>query len=71
MRPEKVVTFKLNENEQLIFDVMQTEKSMELNSLKAKANLSNKQWDLSIKNLTKNNLLKVSKVDEVLTVDLV
>jgi lysyl-tRNA synthetase class 2 len=71
MRPEKVVTFKLNENEQLIFDVMQTEKSMELNSLKTKANLSNKQWDLSIKNLTKNNLLKVSKVDEVLTVDLV
>jgi lysyl-tRNA synthetase, class II len=71
MRPEKVVSFKLNENEQLIFDVMQTEKTMELNSLKAKANLSNKQWDLSIKNLTKNNLLKVSKVDEVLTVDLV
>lgn len=71
MRPEKVVSFKLNENEQLIFDVMQAEKSMELNTLKAKANLSNKQWDLSIKNLTKNNLLKVSKVDEVLTVDLV
>lgn len=71
MRPEKVVSFKLNDNEQLIFDVMQAEKTMELNTLKAKANLSNKQWDLSIKNLTKNNLLKVSKVDEVLTVDLV
>lgn len=71
MRPEKVVSFKLNDNEQLIFDVMQAVKTMELNTLKAKANLSNKQWDLSIKNLTKNNLLKVSKVDEVLTVDLV
>ncbi len=71
MRPEKLITFKLNESEQAIFDIISKEKTMELNSLKEKVNFSNKQWDLSIKNLTKNNLVKVSKVDAILKVDLV
>lgn len=71
MRPEKVMKVVLNESEQAIFDVMQREKSMELLALKDQVNFSNKQWDTSIKNLTKNGLLKVSKIDEVLKVDLV
>lgn len=71
MRPEKTVKVVLSENEQLIFDIMQREKTMDLLQLKEQMNLSNKAWDTSIKTLTKNGLLKVSKVDEVLKVDLV
>jgi lysyl-tRNA synthetase class 2 len=71
MRPEKVVQVALNENEKLIFEIMQREKSMELNNLKTAVNLSNKAWDTSIKGLTKNGLLKVTKTDEALIVDLV
>ncbi len=71
MRPEKVVQVALNENEKLIFEIMQREKSMELNNLKTTVNLSNKAWDTSIKGLTKNGLLKVTKTDEALIVDLV
>lgn len=71
MRPEKTIQVALNENEKLIFEIMQREKSMELNSLKTSVNLSNKVWDTSIKGLTKNGLLKVTKTDETLMVDLV
>jgi lysyl-tRNA synthetase class 2 len=71
MRPEKTVKVVLSENEQLIYDIMQSEKTMDLNALKTQANLSNKQWDVSIKGLTKHGLLKVTKVDDNLTVDLV
>lgn len=71
MRPEKVVKVTLSENEQLIFDIMQREKTMELNALKTAVNLSNKAWDNGIKGLTKNGLLKVTKTEEALTVDLV
>lgn len=72
MRPEKKAPkVIMNENEKLIFDIMQREKTMDLNALKTAANLSNKQWDLSIKGLTKNGLLKVTKTDDTLLVDLV
>jgi lysyl-tRNA synthetase class 2 len=71
MRPEKVVKVVLNENEQLIFDIMQREKTMELLSLKESVNLSNKAWDTSIKGLTKHGLLKVTKSDETLNVDFI
>ncbi len=71
MRPEKTVKVVLSENEQLIYDIMQAEKTMDLNALKTQANLSNKQWDVSIKGLTKHGLLKVTKVEDSLTVDLV
>lgn len=71
MRPEKVMKVVLNENEQLIFDIMQREKTMELLSLKESVNLSNKAWDNSIKGLTKHGLLKVTKTDEILNVDFI
>lgn len=71
MRPEKTVKVALSDNEKLIFGIMQREKSMDLNALKTAANLSNKAWDTSIKGLTKNGLLKVTKTDEALTVDLI
>jgi lysyl-tRNA synthetase class 2 len=73
MRPE---TFgikgpELNESEQVIFDIIAKEKSMELNSLKERTGLSNKQWDKGIKALAKHGLTKVTKTDEALIVDLV
>jgi lysyl-tRNA synthetase class 2 len=71
MRPEKTIKVELNDNEKIIFEIMQREKSMELNALKTSVNLSNKAWDTSIKGLTKNGLLKVTKTDETLMVDLV
>jgi len=69
MRPEtKSVKIELNDAEKAIFDVMKAEKEIELPTLKAKFDMSNKAWDISIKTLTKNNLLKVSKVDDKLIV---
>jgi len=72
MRPEtKSVKVALNDNEKLIFNIVQREKSMDLSILKTEVNLSNKAWDTSIKNLTKQGILKVVKTDDLLMVDLV
>jgi lysyl-tRNA synthetase class 2 len=72
MRPEvHQQKVELSENEKMIFEIIQKEKSMDLNTLKMKAGLSNKQWDVSIKGLTKQNLVKVAKINEELIVDLV
>ena len=69
MRPEVMQTkVDLNENEQTIYDLLKKEQKMELLVLKEQANLSNKQWDVSIKNLTKLGLAKVSKEGELLFV---
>lgn len=71
MRPEvKAHKLELSDNEKMIFEIVQNTGSMELIDLKNKVNLSNKQWDVSIKALTKLGILKVTKVDETLTVDL-
>ena len=72
MRPEvKSQKVELSENEKMIFEMVQVQGSMDLGALKAKAGLSGKQWDVSIKALTKNGLLKVTKTEDQLTVDLV
>jgi lysyl-tRNA synthetase, class II len=72
MRPEtNAPKHELSENEKIIFDIMQKEKKMELNTLKNQVNLSGKQWDNSIKGLTKIGLLKVSKVESLLSIELV
>ena len=42
---------------------------MELGALKEQAGLSNKQWDKSIKGLTKAGVAKVTKNDDGLTVE--
>ena len=62
---------ELNENEQLIFDLLAKEQSMELNSLKDKTGLSNKQWDKGVKGLAKHGITKVTKADDILTIELV
>ncbi len=60
---------ELNENEQLIFDILSKENSMELSVLKDAAGLSNKQWDKAIKGLAKHGLTKVTKIDDNLVVE--
>jgi lysyl-tRNA synthetase class 2 len=62
---------ELNENEQLIFDILSKENSMELSVLKDTAGLSNKQWDKGIKGLAKYGLTKVTKTDDSLIVTIV
>lgn len=62
---------ELTDNEKLIFDILSKEKSMDLNSLKEQAGLSNKQWDKSMKGLAKHGLTKVTKTEDALIVDLV
>lgn len=72
MRPEvKSHKLELSENEKQIFELAQKEGKMQLNLLKDTIGLSNKQWDVSIKSLTKQSLLKVSKEDDVLYVSVV
>jgi lysyl-tRNA synthetase class 2 len=44
---------------------------MDLNVLKESSGLSNKQWDVSIKGLTKHGVAKVTKTDNELIVDLI
>lgn len=72
MKPEKFDEKKveLSENEQLIFDLLSKEGKMDLNALKEKAGLSNKQWDKGMKGLNKNGLTKVSKTDDGLFVEM-
>jgi lysyl-tRNA synthetase class 2 len=71
MRPESKSKVTLNDQEKEIFEVMKSHGEMPLSALRAKFDISNKVWDTSIKTLTKNNLLKVSKENELLLVRLV
>ncbi|SQG05267.1 Lysine--tRNA ligase [Elizabethkingia meningoseptica] len=73
MRPEKTEPkIELNEDEKAIIEIVGAqEEPMQLSEVKDKSQLSGKKWDKSIKNLTKNNLVKVEKVDEVLLIALV
>ena len=71
MKPENELKVDLNEDEKLIYDKVKELKKTDLPSLKESSGLSNKKWDKSIKLLTKNNLVKVSKDDQGLFVEIV
>ncbi|MBN4070986.1 lysine--tRNA ligase [Crocinitomix catalasitica] len=62
---------ELTGNEKLILDILSKEGSMDLNALKEEAGLSNKQWDKSIKGLSKHGLAKVTKTEDELMVEVV
>jgi lysyl-tRNA synthetase class 2 len=66
---QKIV--ELNDNEKLIFDILSKEKVMELGKLKTQSNLSNKAWDKSIKSLRKNEMIGISKTDDILMIEVV
>ena len=58
------------DSEKIIFETMKELKELQLFQLKEKFEMSNKVWDTSIKTLTKNNLIKVTKESEELWVRL-
>ena len=68
MKPEKK-QLDLNENEKIIFEILQNNKTMQLSNLKTQTELSNKGWDRAMKSLTKQGLVKVSKIDNELIVE--
>ena len=73
MRPEKKVTvIELGEDEKVILEILNSQsEAMDLSIVKEKSKLSGKKWDKSTKNLTKNNLIKVEKIDEKLMMILI
>jgi len=73
MRPEKKVpTVELGEDEKVILEILNSqEDALELNEVKTRSQLSGKKWDKASKTLTKNNLVKVEKIDEVLLMKLI
>jgi lysyl-tRNA synthetase class 2 len=61
----------LGEDEKVILEILNSqEEAMELNEVKNRSQLSGKKWDKASKTLTKNNLVKVEKIDEVLLMKL-
>ncbi|MCO4822179.1 MAG: lysine--tRNA ligase [Flavobacteriaceae bacterium] len=69
MRPEKKAV-EMSDNEKAIFEILKTQKSMNLNDLKVQSGLSNKGWDKGIKGLAKHGLTKITKTDDALIVEL-
>jgi len=69
MRPEKKQV-TLSDNEKAIFEILKTQKRMDLSELKSQSGLSNKGWDKGIKGLAKHGLTKVDKTEEGLFVEI-
>ena len=68
MRPERKKV-ELSDEAKTIFESLKKAQKLPLNHLKEQSGLSNKKWDKSIKELTKNNLAKVEKNDDGLFVE--
>ena len=73
MKPEKATpAFELDEDEKLVLEILNSsEEPMTLGVVKVKSNLSGKKWDKAAKNLTKYNLVKVEKIDDVVWMKLI
>ncbi len=73
MKPEKTnPQIELGEDEKVILEILNSqEEPLELSEVKTRSQLSGKKWDKAIKNLTKNNLVKVEKEEEVVRMMLV
>jgi lysyl-tRNA synthetase class 2 len=70
MRPEKKA-IPVSEDAKAVFELLKKAEKLTLNDLKIQSGLSNKKWDKTIKELTKNNLAKVEKTDDGLFVGMV
>jgi lysyl-tRNA synthetase class 2 len=68
MKPEKK-QIELTDDEKIIVNLLKEKSPVELNQIRTNSGLSNKKWDIAIKNLTKNGLAKVTKTDEGLFVE--
>ncbi|MFI1772093.1 lysine--tRNA ligase [Thalassobellus citreus] len=70
MRPEKKAV-AVSDEAKAVFEILKKAEKLTLNDLKVQSGLSNKKWDKTIKELTKNNLAKVEKTDDGLFVEVV
>ncbi|WOD44228.1 lysine--tRNA ligase [Hwangdonia lutea] len=70
MRPEKKAV-ALSDEGKAVLEILKKAEKLNLNDLKSQSGLSNKKWDKTIKELTKNKLAKVEKTDDGLFVELV
>ncbi|NJX16602.1 lysine--tRNA ligase [Tamlana crocina] len=70
MRPEKKAV-AISEDAKAVFEILKKAEKLELVDLKTQSGLSNKKWDKTIKELTKNNLAKVEKTDDGLFVGVI
>lgn len=73
MRPEKLApSVELGEEETLILELLKKgPETQPLQELKIASQLSGKKWDKATKLLTKNNFIKIEKIDDILTASLV
>jgi len=69
MRPEQKAV-AVSEEAKAVFELLKKAEKLTLNDLKVQSGLSNKKWDKTIKELTKNNLAKVEKTENGLFVNL-
>ncbi|WP_418514008.1 lysine--tRNA ligase [Corallibacter sp.] len=70
MRPEKK-PLAISDDAKAVLELLKKAEKLELIELKTQSGLSNKKWDKTIKELTKNKLAKVEKTDENLLVEAV
>ncbi|WP_234859520.1 lysine--tRNA ligase [Aquimarina aquimarini] len=70
MKPERKAV-AISDDAKGILEVLRKSEKLTLADLKTQSGLSNKKWDKSIKELTKNNLAKVEKTEEDLFVELI
>ena len=71
MRPEKKVdTVKLTDNEQAVKTILSEYGTLEISDLKSRIELSNKQWDKTLKGLAKHGITQVTKEGDVVSVSL-
>ena len=72
MKPERRVAadVELNDAEKSLLKMIEAQSPVLLSELKSQSGLSNKQWDKTIKGLTKNKLATVNKTDEGLFVEI-
>ena len=73
MKPERRVAadVELNDAEKALLKMIEAQSPVLLNELKTQSGLSNKQWDKTIKGLTKNKLAAVNKTEEGLFVEVI
>lgn len=69
MKPEKSSSkVELNDDENKILELLAVGEAHLLADVKEKSELSGKKWDKSVKTLTKNNLVKVEKINDELKI---
>ena len=69
MKPEKK-PLDISDDAKAIVKLLNSD-SNDLNAVKSASGLSNKKWDKTIKELTKNKIVSVSKTEEGLTINFI